>query len=112
MIDIQQNNENIALHKFIVAARKYVTARDALWSLGLFDRIFRSWRCVDALNLYDEAKDNVRAAFQEVKDVTIAKTGADIVGKKEPPPKPCPILTVDEFEMLLNKPPILRSRGR
>lgn len=111
MIGNQQNNENEALYKFLEVAKEYLAARDALWSLGLFNRIFRFGRCVDLLNQYDEAKENVRSAFQEIQNIITAQAGADIVGEKNTPRNRASLLTVEEFEVLLNKPPILRNRS-
>lgn len=110
MTDERRADENKALRQLVDASREYTAARDALWSLGLFSRIFYFRRCVDTLNRYDEARDNVRNALQAVKEASAARAEAgrdtEIRGDATQPP----FISLEEFEMLLGKPSVLRKR--
>lgn len=112
MTDERRTDENKALRQLVDASREYIAARDALWSLSFFCRIFWFRRCVDTLNRYDAARDNVRNALQAVKKATAARaeTGTDTEARGDAHQNPPPFISLEEFEMLLDKPFVLRRR--
>ena len=107
-------DENRALRELVDALKEFIAARDALWTLGFFDRIFRFARCVGMLNRYDTARDRVRTAVKEVRESAgaavpenPAKTGMQ---EESAPAAARSLVSMEEFEMLLGKPSILKKR--
>ena len=106
-------DENKALRELVDALKDFIAARDALWSLGFFDRIFRFERCVGILNRYDAARNTVRNTVLAVKEATAAAreaAGTEAEPGDAAPRTPKPLVTLEEFEMLLGKPAILKKR--
>lgn len=102
--------ENSALRDLVEALKKSIDARDALWALGFFDRLFRRDKCRAVFNEYDIALLAVRNAVRGVINETVCRKEA--AGKRarsapvetEPLPPLPPSVTVEEFEVLLGKP--------
>lgn len=110
----RRSAENKALRELVDALKEFIAARDSLWTLGFFDRIFRFSRCVAMLNRYDTARERVRAAVKDVKES--AETTAMEHFAKPDMPEETPaapgrsLVSMEEFEMLLGKPAILKKR--
>lgn len=116
----RRNSENKALRELVDALKEYITARDSLWTLGFFDRIFRFSRCVGMLNHYDKTRERVRTAIREVKEAaeTAAQenqakpdTAEDALAEKPVSAPGGSLVSMEEFEMLLGKPAILRKHS-
>ena len=107
--------ENAALRELLNALKQFIAARDALWSLRFFDRLFRLDKCRAVFDSYDAASNAMRNAIEAVKTVTEAaadcfeESGAEEAGYKGsedapyPAPEP-PLVSMEEFELLLGKP--------
>ncbi|MCC8194503.1 MAG: hypothetical protein LIP28_07660 [Deltaproteobacteria bacterium] len=110
----RRSDENRALRQLVDALKEYIAARDSLWSLGFFDRIFRFTRCVAMLNRYDTARERVRSAVKDVKEAAetaAMETVSRIEVMEEPPTAEAKsLVSMEEFEMLLGKPAILKKR--
>ncbi|SBW09373.1 hypothetical protein KL86DPRO_50150 [uncultured delta proteobacterium] len=116
----RRSSENKALRELVDALKEYITVRDSLWTLGFFDRIFRFSRCVAMLNRYDTARERVRAAIRDVKETAEAavlenqarpEAGEDAFAEKTPALAARSLVSMEEFEMLLGKPAILKKRS-
>ncbi len=110
----RRTDENKALRELVDSLKDFIAARDSLWSLGFFDRIFRFSRCIAMLNRYDLAWMRVAAAVRAVQAAGASQSEAKKpdTGKKSPAPGNRPLLSMEEFEMLLGKPAILKKRSR
>ena len=91
--------ENTLLRELVDAMAEFMKARDALWSLGIFDRLFRAEKCRTIINEYDLAARKVREAIRTLSKLT--KSGG--------PDAPIPdsqvgrLVSEEEFEMLIGK---------
>lgn len=113
----RRSAENAALRELVNALKDFIAARDALWSLGFFDRLFRFSRCVVMLNRYDAARERVRNAIHAVWEAAGPErvSAPEHAGGPEPsaslPPQPAtPLISLEEFEMLMDRPAILKKR--
>ncbi len=80
-------------------------------ALGFFDRIFRFARCIEMLNRYDASRNKVHNAVQAVKKSGgVAKAGGPEVDKDATSRSSQPLVTLEEFDILLGKPAILKNR--
>lgn len=102
--------ENTAMRDLVEALKKNIDARDALWSLGFFDRLFRRDKCRAVFNEYDVALLAVRDAVRGVINETVCRGEATGKRTRSAPVETGPLLplppsvTVEEFEVLLGKP--------
>lgn len=96
--------ENAALRELVNALKEFIAARDALWTLGFFDRIFHFSRCITVLNRYDQAQERVRSALQDVRRASMPESPPrrGLVAEKASPSS-APRLSEEELEMLLGK---------
>lgn len=106
----QQAKENKALRDLVDALKAFIAARDNLWSLNFFDRIFHFGKCREILHEYDASRDKVHSAILTLKEITESPT---LLEKKDLAEKSsdamAPVVTLEEFEMLLGKPSILKK---
>lgn len=104
----RRKSENTALRELIDALKKVINARDALWSLGFFDRLLRFDKCRSVFNEYDDAMLAVRNAVSGVMEASVQPEDLPA-----PPPNPgrgrATTITMEEFEVLLGKPRSLRK---
>lgn len=113
----RRSAENAALRELVDALKDFIAARDALWSLGFFDRLFRFSRCVAMLNRYDAARERVRNAIKAVWDAggqerpaaSECMDGPELSGDLPAQP-PTRLISLEEFEMLMDRPAILKNR--
>lgn len=102
----RRKSENTALRELIDALKKVINARDALWSLGFFDRLFRFDKCRAVFNEYDDAMLAVRNAVNGVMEASAhAEPAPPETGKHRPA-----TITMEEFEVLLGKPRTSRKQ--
>lgn len=115
----RRSAENAALRELVNALKDFIAARDALWSLGFFDRLFRFSRCIAMLNRYDAARERVRNAIIAVWEAGGPERPSESGQADGPEPsadRPAqptvPLISLEEFEMLMDRPAILKKRPR
>ena len=101
----RRKSENAAMRGMVDAMKNFVAARDALWSLGILDRLFRFEKYRSVIDNYDNAISAMRNAMRAVTQAS-AKGGEKAGQKSEPTPQ---VISVEEFEMLLGKPEIVKK---
>lgn len=103
MREERRKSENAALRELIDALRDFIAARDALWSLSFFDRLFRFEKCRGVISAYDHASVQVRNSIRAVMEAS-----KDSSGNREKVETSTPslsgLLSVDEFDLLLGRP--------
>lgn len=99
---------NQPLRTLVDALKHLIDARDALWRLSFLDRLFRHEKCRSTMTAYMQASTELREAINifavnthtgsdpQKTDDAEAQAGAPNVFE--------PLLTVEEFEMLLGNP--------
>ena len=101
----RRKSENAAMRDMVDAMKDFVAARDSLWSLGIFDRLFRFEKYRKVIDNYDNAIFAMRNA---VRALTEATASSPETGEPASKPKP-PLVSMEEFEMLLGKPEIVKK---
>ena len=88
--------ENAPLRELVDALQAYIAARDAVWALGFWDRLFRKERCRQVFSKYDQAADTLRNAIRMMSKSR--RSTRSELAKYEP------LISMEEFEALMNKP--------
>ena len=100
--------ENKALRELVDALREFIAARDGLWTLGFLDRVFHREKYLAVLKNYDFAGIRVRNAILKLKTVPASpKTG----GSSSSNMARSPLISLEEFEVLLGRPALQKHRG-
>ncbi|CAK7057309.1 MAG: hypothetical protein DELT_01290 [Desulfovibrio sp.] len=128
----RRKSENAALRELVGALKNVINARDALWSLGLFDRIFRFDKCREIFNEYDAALLAVRNAVHGVIVATTSpeeqipgdaaleletEQAAEHAASQNAEKARQTAITLEEFAFLLGKPhaprkPVVRGKKK
>lgn len=109
MLDERRKKENTALRDLVDALKRLIDARDALWALSIVDRLFRPQKCRAVFNAYDYARELVQRAVRAVMQASAVR--------EENPEHPLPrsrepLISMEEFNVLLGKPQLLRKVPR
>lgn len=107
--------ENRALREMVDAVNEFVAVRDEFWSLGLLDKLLRPGRCAAVLTRYETTKARMRAAIGQAKETAGVAARGDrpenaATGQKTAQLQSGGLISMEELEMLLGTPPILKNR--
>lgn len=101
----RRKTENAALRELVDALKGFVDARDSLWTLGFFDRVFRKDKCRDAIRRYDGSLRHLREAIGALMLASRARAASQDEERDMalPPSGPTDaLISHEEFTMLLN----------
>jgi hypothetical protein len=90
---------NALLRELVNALKRFTAARDAMWELSLFDRIFRMDKCEQALMAHEAAAADLKKTIQAMARAGSARTAASR-GNGQAATEP--LITPEELEALLS----------
>lgn len=106
----RRRQENTDVRTLVDCLKAYVDARDAIWSLRFFDKLFRADKCRRIMNEYDNALRSLRGSI---------KNFIDRGGEERPKAAPGPsaplstaLISEEELDMLLGRPAPGRKKAR
>jgi hypothetical protein len=90
---------NALLRELVNALKRFTAARDAMWDLSLFDRIFRMDKCEQALMAHEAAVADLKKTIQAMARAGSAQAAAS---RRSDQVAAEPLITPEELEALLS----------
>jgi hypothetical protein len=90
---------NALLRELVNALKRFTAARDAMWELSLFDRIFRMDKCEQALMAHEDAAADLKKTIQAMARAGNARMPASLQNGQAASE---PLITPEELEALLS----------
>lgn len=87
--------ENALLRKLVDALKNFIAARDTIWALSFWDRMFRPAKCEQVFASYEQASLAVKEA---IKDMSIIKMQPGDSARYQS------LISMEEFEALMDRP--------